>query len=575
MESSRDQIEEIKNRLDIVDVIGKYLSLKKAGKNYTAKCPFHTEKTPSFTVSQELQRYKCFGCGENGDIFTFVQKIENIDFPETLEKLAKEAGVTLTRQKVNTFFERLQEINKISAIYFFRQLKDPKNIQALKYVKEERGLTEESIKNFGIGYSPGGFGLLDYIQKENKYSKDELLQSGLFVEKEGKLREKFFKRIMFPIRSSTGRVIAFTGRILPGNDFGPKYMNSPETPLYHKKDNLYGQYESRQAARKEDLLIMCEGTTDVISAHQAGFKNIVAPLGTALTKEQLEKASKLTKNILFLFDSDNAGQKALERAFILSQELSLNTYAATTAPYKDVDEMIKADPEKFKNIIFKKLDAYTYLFTQFIASKDINRYEDYDMIVSWVQKMLSNVKNPTARFYYSQKSFNITKVEPLKKLDGIRVSRKIWENQAIASKSANIEEKFLQQLLFQNSLYIVENFDLKFFEDDRVKEIIAYIKENPQTTREGILKNFKENDTMKELIENTIFSFSKEEGSSEELEEMYHTIIRNYFIRKEKEYNVKIATAEESGNTKESERLLNEFQILTKEKQKYEQNSRL
>ena len=575
MESSRDQIEEIKNRLDIVDVIGKYLSLKKAGKNYTAKCPFHTEKTPSFTVSQELQRYKCFGCGENGDIFTFVQKIENIDFPETLEKLAKEAGVTLTRQKVNTFFERLQEINKISAIYFFRQLKDPKNIQALKYVKEERGLTEESIKNFGIGYSPGGFGLLDYIQKENKYSKDELLQSGLFVEKEGKLREKFFKRIMFPIRSSTGRVIAFTGRILPGNDFGPKYMNSPETPLYHKKDNLYGQYESRQAARKEDLLIMCEGTTDVISAHQAGFKNIVAPLGTALTKEQLEKASKLTKNILFLFDSDNAGQKALERAFILSQELSLNTYAATTAPYKDVDEMIKADPEEFKNIIFKKLDAYTYLFTQFIASKDINRYEDYDMIVSWVQKMLSNVKNPTARFYYSQKSFNITKVEPLKKLDGIRVSRKIWENQAIASKSANIEEKFLQQLLFQNSLYIVENFDLKFFEDDRVKEIIAYIKENPQTTREGILKNFKENDTMKELIENTIFSFSKEEGSSEELEEMYHTIIRNYFIRKEKEYNVKIATAEESGNTKESERLLNEFQILTKEKQKYEQNSRL
>jgi DNA primase len=320
---------------------------------------------------------------------------------------------------------------------------------------------------------------------------------------------------------------------------------------------------------------MCEGTTDVISAHQAGFKNIVAPLGTALTKEQLEKASKLTKNILFLFDSDSAGQKALERAFILSQELSLNTYAATTAPYKDVDEMIKADPDKFKNVIFKKLDAYTYLFTQFIASKDINRYEDYDMIVSWVQNMLSNVKNPAARFYYSQKSFNITKIEPLKKLDGIRVSRKIWENQAIASKSANIEEKFLQQLLFQNGLYIVENFDLKFFEDDRGKEIIAYIKENPETTREGILKNFKENDTMKELIENTIFSFSKEQGSSEELEEMYHTIIRNYFIRKEKEYNVKIATAEESGNTKESERLLNEFQILTKEKQKYEQNSRL
>jgi len=575
MESSRDQIEEIKSRLDIVDVIGKYLPLKKAGKNYTAKCPFHTEKTPSFMVSPELQRYKCFGCGENGDIFTFVQKIENIDFPEALEKLAKEAGITLTRQKANTFFERLEEINRKAAIYFYKQLKDPKNIQALHYVKEERGITDESIKNFGIGYAPGGLGLLDYIQKENKYSKSELLQSGLFVEKEGKLRSKFFKRIMFPIRSSTGKVIAFTGRVLPGNEFGPKYMNSPETPIYHKKDNLYGQYESRQEARKQDLIILCEGTTDVISAHQIGVKNIVAPLGTSLTKEQLEKVSKLTKNVLFLFDSDSAGQKALERAFVLSQELSLNTYAATTAPYKDIDEMIKTDPEKFKKIIFKKLDAYTYLLTQFIASRDINRYEDYQQIVSWIEKMLSNVKNPTLLHYYSQKTFKITKIEPLKRLDMTPVSHQTKNSGITSSKIATHEEDFLQQLLFQNGLYSVENLDLKFFEDERVKEIITYIKENPNATREEILKNFDDNDRIKELIENTIFSFSKEESSTQDLLNMYNTIIRDYFARKEREYGVKIATAEETGNIKESERLLKEFQALTKEKQKYEQSSRL
>ncbi|HQJ73803.1 MAG TPA: DNA primase [Candidatus Dojkabacteria bacterium] len=575
MESSRDQIEEIKSRLDIVDVIGKYLPLKKAGKNYTAKCPFHTEKTPSFMVSPELQRYKCFGCGENGDIFTFVQKIENIDFPEALEKLAKEAGITLTRQKANTFFERLEEINRKAAIYFYKQLKEPKNIQALHYVKEERGITDESIKNFGIGYAPGGLGLLDYIQKENKYSKSELLQSGLFVEKEGKLRSKFFKRIMFPIRSSTGKVIAFTGRVLPGNEFGPKYMNSPETPIYHKKDNLYGQYESRQEARKQDLIILCEGTTDVISAHQIGVKNIVAPLGTSLTKEQLEKVSKLTKNVLFLFDSDSAGQKALERAFVLSQELSLNTYAATTAPYKDIDEMIKTDPEKFKKIISKKLDAYTYLLTQFIASRDINRYEDYQQIVSWIEKMLSNVKNPTLLHYYSQKTFKITKIEPLKRLDMTPVSHQTKNSGITSSKIATHEEDFLQQLLFQNGLYSVENLDLKFFEDERVKEIITYIKENPNATREEILKNFDDNDRIKELIENTIFSFSKEESSTQDLLNMYNTIIRDYFTRKEREYGVKIATAEETGNIKESERLLKEFQALTKEKQKYEQSSRL
>jgi len=575
MESSRDQIEEIKSRLDIVDVIGKYLPLKKAGKNYTAKCPFHTEKTPSFMVSPELQRYKCFGCGENGDIFTFVQKIENIDFPEALEKLAKEAGVTLTRQKANTFFERLEEINGKAAIYFYKQLKDPKNIQALNYVKEERGITDESIKNFGIGYAPGGLGLLNYIQNENKYSKSELLQSGLFVEKEGKLRDKFFKRIMFPIRSSTGKVIAFTGRVLPGNDFGPKYMNSPETPIYHKKDNLYGQYESRQEARKQDLIILCEGTTDVISAHQIGVKNIVAPLGTSLTKEQLEKVSKLTKNILFLFDSDSAGQKALERAFVLSQELSLNTYATNTAPYKDIDEMIRTDPEKFKKIIFKKLDAYTYLLTQFVASRNINRYEDYQQIVSWIERMLSNVKNPTLLHYYFQKTFKITKIEPLKKLDMTPVSHQTKNSRITTNKITTHEEDFLQLLLFQNDLYTVENFDLKFFEDERVKEIIAYVKENPNTIREEILKNFDDNDRIKELIENAIFSFSMEKSSTQDLLNMYNTIIRDYFTRKEREYGVKIATAEETGNIKESERLLKEFQTLTKEKQKYEQSSRL
>ena len=575
MESSRDQIEEIKSRLDIVDVIGKYLPLKKAGKNYTAKCPFHTEKTPSFMVSPELQRYKCFGCGENGDIFTFVQKIENIDFPEALEKLSKEAGVTLTRQKANTFFERLEEINRKAAIYFYKQLKDPKNIQALNYVKEERGITDESIKNFGIGYAPGGLGLLNYIQKENKYTKSELLQSGLFVEKEGKLRDKFFKRIMFPIRSSTGKVIAFTGRVLPGNKFGPKYMNSPETPIYHKKDNLYGQYESRQEARKQDLITLCEGTTDVISAHQIGVKNIVAPLGTSLTKEQLEKVSKLTKNILFLFDSDSAGQKALERAFILSQELSLNTYAATTIPYKDIDEMIKTDPEKFKKIISKKLDAYTYLLTQFIASRNINRYGDYQQIVSWIERMLSNVKNPTLLHYYSQKTFKITKIEPLKKLDMTPVSHQTKNKHIMTSKITTHEEDFLQLLLFQNDLYTVENFDLKFFEDERVKEIITYAKENSNTTREEILKNFDDNDRIKELIENAIFSFSMEKSSTQDLLNMYNTIIRDYFTRKEREYGVKIATAEETGNIKESERLLKEFQALTKEKQKYEQSSRL
>lgn len=392
MDSSRDQIEEIKSRLDIVDIVGKYVALKSAGKNFSGRCPFHAEKTPSFIVSPELQRYKCFGCGESGDIFNFIQKIENIDFPETLEKLAKEAGVTLVKKRSNTQFQRLEDINQKAAIYFFKQLKDKKNSPALEYI-HKRGITDDSIQKFGIGYAPGGIGLLEYIQSKEKYSKSELLQSGLFVEKEGKLRGKFFKRIMFPIRSSSAKVIAFTGRVLPGNEYGPKYMNSPETPIYHKSDNLYGQYESRQQSRKEDFIILCEGTTDVISAHQIGVENIVAPLGTALTKEQLAKVSKLSKNVLFLFDSDSAGQKAVEKAFILAQELSLNTYATNTSPYKDIDEMIEKEPKKFKSLVKKRVDAYTYLLTEYIKNKNLNKFEDYRRIVSWMESTLSHVKN--------------------------------------------------------------------------------------------------------------------------------------------------------------------------------------
>jgi len=415
MDSSRDQIQEIKERLDIVDIVGKYVQLKQTGKNFSGLCPFHTEKTPSFIVSPELQRYKCFGCGESGDIFNFVQKIENIDFPETLEKLAKEAGITLRKQNTNTQYQRIEEINKRATIYFFRELKNKRNIKVLEYVYS-RGITDDSIKSFGLGYSPGGIGLLDFIQKEDKYSKAELLASGLFVEKEGKLRGKFYKRVMFPIRSSSAKVIAFTGRVLPGNDFGPKYMNSPETPIYHKSDNLYGQYESRQEIRKQDLAIVCEGTTDVISSHQIGIKNIVAPLGTALTKEQLTKISKLTKNVLFLFDSDSAGQNALEKAFQLSQELSLNTYAANTLPYKDIDEMIKKNPKLFIKLVKTRIDAYTYLLAQFIKDKDPNKFEDYHRIVSWMESMLSHVKNRSNFLFYVKSSYQMTRIHPFKKV---------------------------------------------------------------------------------------------------------------------------------------------------------------
>ena len=574
MESSRDQIEEIKNRLDIVDVVGKYVQLKQAGKNFSGKCPFHLEKTPSFIVSPELQRYKCFGCGEAGDIFNFVQKIENIDFPETLEKLAKEAGVELKKIKSNTQYQRLEEINKRAAIFFFRQIKDKRYASVLKYV-HDRGISDESIQSFGIGYSLGGTGLLNYIQKENKYSKEELLLSGLFVEKEGKLKDKFYKRVMFPIRSGSGKVIAFTGRILPNNDFGPKYMNSPETPIYHKKENVYGQYESRQEIRKQDFVIMCEGTTDVISAHQLGIKNIVAPLGTALTTEQLTKLSKLTRNILFLFDNDTAGQQALEKAFILSQPLELNTYANNTNPYKDVDEMIKKDPKKFKVLVKKRVDAYTYMLTQYIQDKDLNNFEEYQRTVSWMERILGSVKNSSLFSFYVKSGFKITKFEPKKLSLNKAISTKNFTAGKSTPQNRSKEALFLQLILFQESIKIEKNIDLKFFQNVKLRNVLKFVKQNPNCSREKVIKKFEEDTEMKAILEDSIFSFSEEESSNEEIYNIYDNIVKDYFVKKEREYSIKIAAAESLGKNKESQKLLEEFQELTKQKKQYEQNSKL
>lgn len=573
MDNNRDQIEEIRSRIDIVDIINRYVQLIQAGKNFKGVCPFHTEKTPSFTVSPELQRYKCFGCGASGDIFNFVQNIEHIDFPETLEKLAKEAGVIITKRNENSTYSRLEEINKLAAIYFYKALHDPSNSQALKYVKD-RGFTDESIKSFGIGYAPRYSKLLDYIQQKKKFSKDELLRSGLFVEKEGKLRNKFIMRVMFPIRSSSGKVIAFTGRILPGNDFGPKYMNSPETEIYHKKENFYGQYESRQEIRKVDLVIICEGTTDVISAHQLGIKNIVAPLGTAITKEQLEKISKLTKNILFLFDSDTAGQQALERGFLLAQTLQLNSYAANTTPYKDIDEIITKEPEELKKRIKKKMDCFTYMLVHHLEGKDLSKMEVYTEIANWINGKIENEKRDIYFNFYVKKAYQIAKINilPLRHLR--EKSPEILSSKLEANSHNSKERIYLQNLLFLNDIKIPKNHSLEYFEDPNILPILKYIQENPSTMRDEILSNI-ENKEASSLIEESIFTFSKSEGSKEEMDEIYRNITKDYFFRKEKEYNLRISIAEAKGDQEESEKLLKEYQQLSKQKITYEQNSRL
>jgi DNA primase len=572
MDDNRIQIEEIKNRLDIVDQISKYVELKPAGKNYSGLCPFHNEKTPSFIVSPELQRYKCFGCGEAGDLFNFIQKIENIDFPEALEKLAKEAGVELKKRKVNSHIAKLYEINKLAARFYYKELQE--NSEASKYI-DNRGFNKESIYKFGIGYASGGYELLDYLQsQEGKFNRKELLDSGLFTLKSGKLRTKFFKRIMFPIRSTSGKVIGFSGRILPGNDKGPKYMNTPETAIYHKKDNVFGQYESRKAIRKEDLVIFCEGQTDVISAHQAGIENIVAPLGTALTIEQLERLSKLTKNFFFIFDSDDAGQAAMERALILTSKLKLRAYGSSPNPYKDIDEMIQKNSKKLKFIIKNKTDLFSFLLSKKIEDLSPSDYNDITSTLNWARNILSKVPSQSLRSIYvnslvSSHFFDPGMIADIKK-ELLNPSKRTYRGKKESSekKERHIsrQEEMLALLLIHDDISIPEEFNLKYFTNSDIKEILEFIKENKDVTKKILLK-----EDFKEYIEDAIFHFS-EIDEKDDINNLYNLIKKDYFDEKELELKKQIAIAETRNNSKESDKLLKQF-LKLKEERKNETES--
>ena len=313
---SSASIEEVRSRLDIVDVVSQSVPLRKAGRNFKAPCPFHNEKTPSFVVNPERQTWHCFGaCGTGGDAFSFVMKREGLEFGEALRTLAEKVGVTLeTRdKKAESKTSRLLEANKAAAAFFHHQLlTDPAATEARKYV-QQRGLSSEIVTAFQLGYCPPASGALFKNLSQHGFSRDECADAGLGTRNEtGEVRDIFRGRLMFPIRDPRGRVIGFGGRAM--TDSGPKYINSPQTPIFDKSGTLYGADRAREAARQLKRAVVVEGYMDVITAHQFGFENVVASMGTSLTEKQVEVLKRLCSRISLALDADTAGQEATLRS---------------------------------------------------------------------------------------------------------------------------------------------------------------------------------------------------------------------------------------------------------------------
>lgn len=372
-------VEEVRARNDIVDVVSGYVKMQKKGNSYFGLCPFHNEKSPSFSVSRDKQMYYCFGCGAGGNVFTFIMEYENYSFVEALKLLADRAGVTLPAEDTSREARRradlrsaLLEINKLAAKYFYAQLKAPQGQLAWKYLKG-RELDDETIKAFGLGYSNKYSDDLYKYLKTKGYSDDMIAKAGLITvdEKHGAY-DKFWNRVMFPIMDVNNRVIGFGGRVM--GDGKPKYLNSPETPVFDKSRNLYGLHRARTS--RKSYFLLCEGYMDVISMHQAGFTNAVASLGTALTPGHAALLKRYVNEVYLTYDSDGAGTKAALRAVPILKNVGITAKVIRMDPYKDPDEFIKnLGAEAFEERITKARNGFMFALEVLERDYDMNAPE--------------------------------------------------------------------------------------------------------------------------------------------------------------------------------------------------------
>ena len=401
-----DIIEEVRSRNDIVDLISSYVPLKRKGSSYFGLCPFHNEKSPSFSVSRDKQMYYCFGCGAGGNVFTFIMEYENFTFPEAVRYLAERAGMELPEQELSAEAKqqadakvKLKEMNKMAANYFYILLHSKRGEKGLAYLTR-RGITEETIKKFGLGYADIYQDDLYRFLKSKGFSDEELKDSALVTIDEARGgSDKFWNRVMFPIQDANSRVIGFGGRVM--GDGRPKYLNSRETKLFDKSRNLYGLNFARSS--REKFIILCEGYMDVISMHQAGFTNAVAALGTAFTEGHGMLLKRYTNEVILSFDSDEAGQRAILRAIPILKGAGLTVRVLNLTPYKDPDEFIKElGSEELRNRIQKARSSFMFQVSVAAGKYNQDDPEEKTKFQHEAAKLLSGIREPLERNNYCE-----------------------------------------------------------------------------------------------------------------------------------------------------------------------------
>ena len=397
-------IEEVLSRNDIVDIIGSYVKLKRSGASYLGLCPFHNERTPSFSVSPTGQYYHCFGCGVGGNAYNFLMEYENLTFTEAVEQLAERAGVTLpektdfeeSRERESTR-DRLLSLHKEAASFYFRLLRSPKGKEGANYLSG-RKIGREAMRAFGLGFASIEGGLCDHL-KSLGYNEQDILLSGLGkVDEKHGLRDRFWNRVIFPIMDVRNRVIAFGGRVM--GDGEPKYLNSPETPIFEKGKNLYGLNLARKS--RKGYFIACEGYMDVISLHEAGFSEAVASLGTAFTPDHAIVIKKYVSEVLLSYDSDTAGVKAALRAISILKAAGIRCRIIHMEPFKDPDEFIKSKgSDAYRDLIEKAEDSLSFEIHVMQKDYDLGRPDERTIFEEGLARRLSQIESELERANYT------------------------------------------------------------------------------------------------------------------------------------------------------------------------------
>ncbi len=474
------QIDEIKARLDIVDLIGESVKLRRSGRNHAGLCPFHSEKTPSFMVSQERQTWRCFGqCNEGGDIFSFVMKKEGWDFPETLRYLAQKAGVQLEEYRASPpgekeEHERLHLALEEALLFYRHQLTNTsEGSRALAYLREQRHLADPTMETFGIGYAPQGWDNLSKHLGERGFSQQELLESGLVSQRStgeeqnastgGRgVFDRFRQRIMIPIRDANGKMAGFGARILDPADF-PKFLNSPETPLFSKSRILYGLDRARKAIRAANQAVIVEGYLDVIALHQAGFENVISPMGTALTEDQLRLLKRATRRIVLALDPDAAGQKAVlsgleaarqaldretETGFdargLLRHEarLQADLRVASMPDGLDPDEIVQRNPDQWKQLVEDAQPIVIHVMKTLAVDRDLEDAKVKADIAARVMPLIEDLPNPVERDTYRQRLARFLKVdERTLATSDARAAKPTRSRRRVAAEETSIDRK--------------------------------------------------------------------------------------------------------------------------------------